>query len=120
MTTRLTPCQACGQHVFQGASSCPHCGARFGNAGAPLRLGRTALSLGLVLTASVACFPVAKYGDFDSGIDDTSSVDADGDGYFSHAAVDQDCDDSDAAIHPGAKETPDDTVDSNCDGQDNT
>ena len=43
--------------------------------------------------------------------------DTDGDGYS--AEVD-DCDDSDASVNPGAIDTVDDGVDSNCDGDDNT
>jgi hypothetical protein len=41
-------------------------------------------------------------------------VDNDGDGYETPS----DCDDSNAAIHPGADETPGDGVDSDCDGDD--
>ncbi len=43
-----------------------------------------------------------------------SCVDDDGDGW---TQCDGDCDDADAAIHPGAAETCDDGIDSNCDGQ---
>ena len=42
----------------------------------------------------------------------TSIFDEDGDGYFS----DEDCDDQDAQIHPGATELCD-ALDNNCDGQ---
>ena len=56
-------------------------------------------------------------GDDDSGADDSvSGEDADGDG----AAVEVDCDDNNAAVYPGALETTDDGIDSNCDGDDNT
>ena len=50
--------------------------------------------------------------------------DADGDGYGAQeptsaaAASGTDCDDTDAEIHPAAKETPGDGVDANCDGSD--
>ena len=37
--------------------------------------------------------------------------DADGDGFSS----DEDCNDNDAAIHPGAGEVCDDTIDNDCD-----
>ena len=42
----------------------------------------------------------------------TCSADADGDGF----CIEVDCDDNDAAIHPGATETVADGVDSDCDG----
>ena len=61
----------------------------------------------------------------------TFYLDADGDGYGDAATVlkqdtrpegyvtnGSDCDDSDAAIHPGASETPDDGIDQDCDGLD--
>ncbi len=44
----------------------------------------------------------------------TGGTDFDKDGYNS----DKDCNDKDAKIHPGAAETPDDKVDSNCNGND--
>ena len=44
-------------------------------------------------------------------------VDEDGDGY---GAEEDDCNDQDPDINPGAEEIPDDGVDSNCDGEDNT
>lgn len=57
-------------------------------------------------------------GDDTSGDDtggDSAGPDADGDGW---TALDGDCDDHDAARAPGATETPDDDVDSDCDGTD--
>ncbi|MCB9744287.1 MAG: hypothetical protein H6740_16940 [Alphaproteobacteria bacterium] len=56
---------------------------------------------------------VALYGVPDSGQFD----DFDGDGY---SPADGDCDDEDDAIHPDAEETAGDSVDSNCDGSDDT
>ena len=41
-------------------------------------------------------------------------VDEDGDGAYCH----EDCDESDAGVHPGAEEIADDGVDQDCDGQD--
>jgi hypothetical protein len=43
-----------------------------------------------------------------------TEIDFDQDGY----GVSMDCNDKNAAIHPGAVETPDDKVDSNCNGDD--
>lgn len=41
----------------------------------------------------------------------TGPVDADGDGY----TTEEDCDDTDAAVHPGATEVPGDGIDNDCD-----
>lgn len=53
--------------------------------------------------------------DCDGSIDDTSGADLDGDGW---TFADNDCDDLDSSVHPGASETCDDHVDQNCDGLD--
>jgi hypothetical protein len=51
------------------------------------------------------------------GVPDTGYLeDLDGDGF----TRDEDCDDTDATVYPGAPETPGDGVDSNCDGNDDT
>jgi hypothetical protein len=47
-------------------------------------------------------------------------TDSDMDGYFNVIGGGDDCNDADASIHPGATETPGDSVDSNCDGHDDT
>ena len=51
-------------------------------------------------------------------------TDVDGDGFGDdnpeYAVSGTDCDNSDPDIHPNAEEIPDDGVDSNCDGEDNS
>ncbi|MBM3152488.1 MAG: hypothetical protein FJZ96_09865 [Chloroflexi bacterium] len=60
----------------------------------------------------------------DNGLDDNCNgkvddgFDYDGDGYTPIAG--SDCNDSDPSIHPGAQEYPNDKVDSNCNGEDNS
>ena len=131
--SRLAPCTRCGQHVFVGSATCPHCGAAFGTTGSPLTLGSTALLLGLTLCAT-ACPPVqTKYGD--TGPIDCGTLYADevGDGYGDpntgtdgcQAPTDyiedsSDCDDTNPDINPEATETPGDGIDSNCNDDDDT
>lgn len=114
----LRSCAQCGCHVRRPDPTCPHCGAAEAHDG---RSGRTAaaLLLGLVLSgcpgsdkdSDSETYAIALYGVPDTG------TDADGDGWSVAAG---DCDDDNGAINPEEAETPDDGVDSNCDGEDNT
>ncbi|MSQ04114.1 MAG: hypothetical protein EXR71_19865 [Myxococcales bacterium] len=56
-----------------------------------------------------------KLGDTAVPDDSEPSGDLDGDGYISAEAGGDDCDDADAAVHPGASDTWYDGVDQNCD-----
>ena len=47
------------------------------------------------------------------------ATDDDDDGYQSDDCG-GDCDDEDPSVHPGAAETPGDSIDSNCDGKDDS
>ena len=96
----------CGVHV-RAEASCPFCGVK----AAAVRTGAAVL-LGLVVGAAGCAEEQALYGAAYQG-----KRDLDGDGYYTDG---EDCDDSDDTIHPGAEETPDDDIDSNCDGEDNT
>ena len=129
----MKTCSSCGTHVKTADCTCPHCGmtAACRSARAPV----VAL-LGLALAgctgkADDSAGSTADTSDSAAGADsaqDTAEfppdqasygappTDQDWDGY----EVDVDCNDGDAAIHPGATETPGDRVDSNCDGNDDT
>jgi hypothetical protein len=98
----LRPCSSCGAHKRAGA--CPHCGAD--GTGAVTR----AMILGFVLAVG-ACDKQE-----DQALYGIAFVDDDQDGF----STEDDCNDADAAINPGADETPGDDVDSNCDGEDDT
>ena len=103
----LVPCSNCGAHHFSN-EPCPHCPASYTpqrkNIGLLLGLGLAACDGGLKDSGSMAM----EYG--------VAWVDQDGDGWDEYS----DCDDQDPEVHPEAEEIPDDGVDSNCDGEDNT
>jgi hypothetical protein len=101
----LRPCATCANLVLDDALGCPFCRVERPSLG----VAAVATLLGLSLSG---CFQAdAMYGVV------ITYDDEDGDGY---TAPNEDCDDSDASINPGAIDTVDDGIDSNCDGDDNT
>ena len=114
------PCPRCAAPMLTEQAACPHCHTATSN-GDEIR-GLPALIAGLLF---IGCGDKEDTGDTgdtevtnaDYGIPDTYWEDDDGDGY---AEEEGDCDDTDAAIHPGAEETDGDGVDSNCNGEDDT
>ena len=70
----------------------------------------------LTLLQSHEC--VARDDGTDSDCDGRDGVDADKDGSIAEASGGDDCDDGDAAVHPGAADPIGDGIDSNCDGAD--
>ena len=116
-------CVRCDQLYM--TSDCPHCVQHSPRSSSAIAL-HMLLGFGVVATGcgdkedtatedtSVVVEPAME---MDYGVPDTGMMDADGDGY---TEADGDCNDSDPEIHPNATETPNDSVDSNCDGEDNT
>lgn len=104
----LLACSHCAGFVPPNAAACPHCGLKSLDVKASSKLG--ALTKGLVAVASggvVAVTLMACYG--------APFIDRDGDGFDGNY---DDCNDNDAATHPGAPDTLGDGVDQNCDGVD--
>jgi hypothetical protein len=96
------------------ATACPHCEAAVRSRSTARRLLDVAGGGAIALTLA-ACYGAAP-GYYDvshpqSGCD--PSRDVDGDGY-----CDDDCDQADASVHPGANDPPGDGLDQNCDGFD--
>ncbi|MBK9367986.1 MAG: putative metal-binding motif-containing protein [Deltaproteobacteria bacterium] len=109
----LHPCARCGVHVLATSCACPSCGTKLRDCSGALTTTAAALAMGLSLVACGDKDIQPAYGVPESSV----FIDEDGDGYNGEG---EDCDDGDAAVNPGATETPDDGIDSNCDGEDNT
>ena len=117
MAHTLRPCPACAELVFVKTCVCPHCGTA--KVCRITALPRTALLLGLSLAAA-GCSGKGQpeytgMATSDWGSEGAAETDSDRDGY---SKSDGDCNDEDDTTFPGAPETPEDGVDSNCDGDD--
>lgn len=103
----LQPCSSCGCH--HRSLSCPVCG---------VPVGRALSAAAVLLSLAAGCGDKEPDSSVQAlyGVADTSaSMDQDGDGF---STMDGDCNDDDAAIFPGATDTPGDGIDSDCDNAD--
>lgn len=109
-------CPACSCHFRDGASGCPHCGAGPARPWGGLSHAAAATLFAASLVSLAGCGGRDKYGTPMAVVYGPApdSVDADADGWVGTS----DCDDSDPNIHPQARETPRDGIDSNCNGKD--
>ena len=107
----MNACRSCRRHLIHAEPTCPFCGADQPS-GVARTLKRVGTGVMSVLTPMVlaACYGAPMN---QMKVDDTGAVDGDSDGY---TTVD-DCDDTNADIHPDATELCDDLVDNNCDGK---
>ncbi|MSP56685.1 MAG: hypothetical protein EXR69_13955, partial [Myxococcales bacterium] len=84
----------------------------------PSCLSPQSMLLAVLALAVTGCRTEAKpdgLGDPPIGGDSTEGEDFDGDGYATTAAGGDDCDDANAAVHPGAQEVAYDGLDNDCD-----
>lgn len=102
----MVRCPRCGRHHRVLEERCPFC-SRAG-------VARTITGVVTACVSSIvlmACYGAPPYDmkDTDTGLPDSSDID--GDGILSP----EDCDDTNAAVHPGAVEDCKDLIDNDCD-----
>lgn len=109
--TEFLVCSRCEGLIPTTADACPHCERR----GPWRRLAETTLG-GALAVSLMACYGAAypMPGPM-TGPDETCSMDGDGDG---DGFCQEDCDDTNRDVHPGAEDIPGDGIDQDCDGQD--
>ncbi|MCK6590556.1 MAG: putative metal-binding motif-containing protein [Polyangiaceae bacterium] len=111
---QLTTCSSCRGFLPPGSSSCPHCQKSAAAAGASPGLAAKLLAVasgGMMAVTLMACYGMPPC--------DDPGTDSDGDGYsMGGCGYENDCDDSDASIHPYAQDPLGDGIDQNCDGAD--
>lgn len=125
----MKQCSHCDGFVPVGLSACPHCEASMvpvepAKKSPAFRLTwkqkvATAVGTGAMMFTLMAC-----YGGPPNTIPSCTQVDNDKDGYYVCAPgetgyiAQEDCNDNDATINPGAVDSDKDGTDQNCDGTD--
>lgn len=109
----MVPCASCQRHHRAADGTCPFCGVDSG-AGALLDGALRGLRSLLLVTIAPLLLAACGAGGPSCDTSDTAcdTTDADGDGFIAS----DDCDDTNAAVNPGATEVCDDQVDNDCNG----
>jgi len=114
----LVSCDSCHGFVPATADRCPCCDAPASPPARWRRLGRALLAAaggGVMAMTLMACYGApAHYPTVPPQGCPAGGADVDGDG----ACTPTDCDDNNAAVHPGAEDVDGDSIDQNCDGVD--
>lgn len=112
-------CSCCEGFVPANANRCPHCDIAAPRRRSTLRTLRNIAGGGAVAMTLMACYgggparPMPPSEPTNAATCADPNDDIDGDGY-----CENDCDQMNAAIHPGANDVPGDGIDQDCDGTD--
>ncbi|AUX19669.1 hypothetical protein SOCEGT47_001210 [Sorangium cellulosum] len=117
----LGACPCCDGFLPPGASACPHCGEAAAAERVPCAQARHGVASRLLATASGGLMAVTLMACYGAPPCDAPATDRDGDGYQATCegfGPEEDCDDDDPNVHPGAADASGDGIDQDCSGDD--